>query len=91
MTETVHADGTIRLYGSSREVKETLDAYFERGYMMVPGSGSDVHGGNITFCTVELPRDFSQRLAAREEWMKEFAQREADRQRLIYARKRVAA
>lgn len=84
-------DGTIYICGNTREIKEALDAYFERGYMLVPGSGSDVHGGHMTFCTVELPADFPERLREREEWLKDLSVQEAARQKLIYARRKAAA
>jgi hypothetical protein len=93
MTETIQADGTVRLAGSRREIGEALDDYFERGYMLVLGRSSGFYGGGSdpTFCMVELPADFPMRLAEREEWRKDMSVRDAARVRLIYQRKRAAA
>jgi len=92
VAERVNIDGSVFPCGNPTDVGAALESYFARGYTIVPESGSAfIQGGNNTiFVTVQLPPDFMQRLAAREEWLQDMSQQEATRQRHWYARKRAA-
>lgn len=93
MSETVQMDGSIYLCGRKVEMGEVLDEYFNRGYMLVPASScaDQADGKSTSFCSVYLPEDFRERLAARDEWQNGLSNREAARQRLLYERKKRAA
>ena len=94
MKEIMDADGRISLSGERADVGMALDEYFDRGYILVPGSASALPGGGNgkSSCMVELPSDFENRLKSRHEWEVQSARQkaEAERQKRIWARRKQA-